>query len=71
MKTLRTAFLAVGLMSFAACGGSHKGAANPCNPCGSAVNPCNPCGANPCNPCGANPCNPCGGANPCNPCGDW
>ena len=70
MRILRSAILAIGLMSlglsFVACGGKDKGAEEP------KANPCNPCNANPCNPCNAanpcNPCNPCGAANPCNPC---
>ena len=66
MRFLRTAILAIGLMSLAgACGGKQKPAEAPANPCAA-----NPCGENPCaaNPCGENPCggddmgaNPCGG----------
>ena len=80
MSFLRTAVVAVGMMSLVACGGSSdSGATTPAgNPC--EANPCeegNPCEANPCeegNPCEeANPCgeeaNPCGADEEANPCG--
>jgi len=57
MRFLRSAILAIGLMSFAvACGGNAKGAAEP-DPCA------NVCGGDACgDPCGGDACgDPCGG----------
>ncbi len=82
MNFLRTAVLAVGMMSLVACGGSSDTgdtvpAAQPCG--GDDMNPCdNPCGddMDSPNPCGDDM-NPCEGENPCgeatgeeNPCGE-
>lgn len=82
MSFLRTAVLAVGMMSLVACGGSSESgdttpAAQPCG--GDDMNPCetpDDMDSNPCaNPCGddMNPCegeNPCGEATEENPCGE-
>ena len=69
MSFLRTAVLAVGMMSLVACGGSDKSGStmNTDNPCENA------CGDNACgdNACGDNTCgdNMCGDTDPCaDPC---
>lgn len=73
MRILRSAILAVGLMSFAACGGNSQGAEEP-----AAADPCMIEEGHEMDPCGdADPCmieedhemDPC--ADPCaDPCGD-
>lgn len=76
MSFLKSAVLAVGMMSLVACGGGDKSgdttpAAQPCGdeqPCGDDMD--DPCAADPCaegDPCAADPCaaDPCAEGNPC------